>query len=340
MILVYENDRRADAVTLLFDDIVKIEKFNPYHGKDGRFASADGAASFTYAPGKSVAHDKAIAREKDRTMRKEFGDKINGMADTLHMRDPKNCIEVGKEVSKEIDRRFKIKKKAGETEFEEPQTEDIYDVLKDIREFGPGEYAHKITVDSHIDDSRTQEIMDDALNRFPKDWYKGAYKECIVQIHDREGRGMFGNGYGKEDLIKVYARESKKNVKELELDSDFIPNKGISNQLAHELGHFFESNVWEVQEAARTYYDKRTKNCEITEMRPGEYTKADRFASEYMGRVYPNSSMTEITSVLSQKLGYYNPKQSITSDILGVGRKDMQSYNFILGLMAAGGRTT
>lgn len=66
MILVYENDRRADAVALLFDDIVKIEKFNPYHGKDGRFASADGAASFTYAPGKSRAHDLAIQRQKER----------------------------------------------------------------------------------------------------------------------------------------------------------------------------------------------------------------------------------------------------------------------------------
>ena len=48
-----------------FDEIVvDIEKFNPYHGKDGRFASASGggAVSFTYAPGKSEAHDMAIAR--------------------------------------------------------------------------------------------------------------------------------------------------------------------------------------------------------------------------------------------------------------------------------------
>lgn len=45
-----------------FEEI--IEKFNPYHGKDGRFTSANGggAVSFTYAPGKSEAHDKAICR--------------------------------------------------------------------------------------------------------------------------------------------------------------------------------------------------------------------------------------------------------------------------------------
>lgn len=49
-----------------YDTIVEIEKFNPYHGKDGRFASASGSTSFTYAPGKSKAHDAAIARAKVR----------------------------------------------------------------------------------------------------------------------------------------------------------------------------------------------------------------------------------------------------------------------------------
>lgn len=47
---------------LTFDDILK---FNPYHDSRGRFASSDTAASFTYAPGKSTAHDKAIQRGKE-----------------------------------------------------------------------------------------------------------------------------------------------------------------------------------------------------------------------------------------------------------------------------------
>lgn len=38
-----------------------VEKFNPYHDKRGRFASGGNAASFTYSPGKSRAHDLAIA---------------------------------------------------------------------------------------------------------------------------------------------------------------------------------------------------------------------------------------------------------------------------------------
>lgn len=48
------------------DVIVEVNKFNPYHDAKGRFASADGATSFTYSPGKSKAHDLAIQREKDR----------------------------------------------------------------------------------------------------------------------------------------------------------------------------------------------------------------------------------------------------------------------------------
>lgn len=49
-----------------FDIITEVEKFNPYHDQQGRFATADGATVFTYAPGKSKAHDNAIAREKER----------------------------------------------------------------------------------------------------------------------------------------------------------------------------------------------------------------------------------------------------------------------------------
>ena len=45
----------------------EILKFNPYHDRLGRFASAGGAVSFTYNPGKSGAHDNAIRREKDRS---------------------------------------------------------------------------------------------------------------------------------------------------------------------------------------------------------------------------------------------------------------------------------
>lgn len=44
-----------------------ILKFNPYHDSRGRFTGPGSATSFTYAPGKSRAHDLAIEREKKRT---------------------------------------------------------------------------------------------------------------------------------------------------------------------------------------------------------------------------------------------------------------------------------
>ena len=54
----------SEPMAKSFSEIV--EKFNPYHDRLGRFATAGGATSFTYAPGKSKAHDMAIAREKER----------------------------------------------------------------------------------------------------------------------------------------------------------------------------------------------------------------------------------------------------------------------------------
>ena len=45
----------------------EILKFNPYHDRLGRFATSNGAASFTYKPGQGSMYDKAIAREKERT---------------------------------------------------------------------------------------------------------------------------------------------------------------------------------------------------------------------------------------------------------------------------------
>ena len=49
-----------------YDAIVEVNKFNPYHDERGRFSSANSAASFTYSPGKSKAHDAAIERERER----------------------------------------------------------------------------------------------------------------------------------------------------------------------------------------------------------------------------------------------------------------------------------
>lgn len=46
------------------DIIVEVSKFNPYHDRLGRFTTAGGAASMTFKPGASRAHDNAIERER------------------------------------------------------------------------------------------------------------------------------------------------------------------------------------------------------------------------------------------------------------------------------------
>ena len=325
------------AVAKTFEDVLK---FNPYHDSKGRFASANSATSFTWRPGASKMHDKAIAGEKDRTHRSDFHDKIKGLILTSYTYNPQEMpqmlIGIGKEVAKEIDSRFKAKKKAGETTEDEPQTEDIYDVLRDVRSFGPGEYANKVFNSSDLDDKRTKAIMDDALGRYPTDWYADAIFDCGVDIRDTDGRAFHYVGYDSTSQIKVYAKESPELVKQLDLKSDSITNLGIANQLAHEMGHYFERSNTDVGNAARAYYDKRTKSSELTEMYPGEYTKKDHFADEYMGKYYTSGS-TEITSVLVQKLGYLDPKKSITQDLFSNQKKDIQSYNFVLGLLAGGG---
>lgn len=67
----------------------EIAKFNPYHDARGRFAAANAAASFTYAPGKSKAHDAAIQREKE-TGKEKTG---KGFKGTLYHGSPNTDIE-------------------------------------------------------------------------------------------------------------------------------------------------------------------------------------------------------------------------------------------------------
>ena len=69
-----------------FADVLK---FNPYHDSKGRFASADAATSFTYAPGKSTAHDKAIQRAKDA----DAAASAKGFKGTLYHGSPATDIE-------------------------------------------------------------------------------------------------------------------------------------------------------------------------------------------------------------------------------------------------------
>ena len=80
----YDEDvpTEKSAVAKTFSEILK---FNPYHDSRGRFTTPTGATQFTYAPGKSKAHDNAIAREKERHQ-KEQEEKEKPRTITLNQR--------------------------------------------------------------------------------------------------------------------------------------------------------------------------------------------------------------------------------------------------------------
>lgn len=64
----YTEDEDEEPVAKTF---IEVLKFNPYHDARGRFTTPTGATQFTYAPGKSKAHDLAIAREKERHQKEQ-----------------------------------------------------------------------------------------------------------------------------------------------------------------------------------------------------------------------------------------------------------------------------
>lgn len=73
----------------IFKDNIDICKFNPYHDAKGRFTSGRGGnyASFTYSPGKSKAHDNAIAREKERVKERAASSGVGSNTD--NQKEPK-----------------------------------------------------------------------------------------------------------------------------------------------------------------------------------------------------------------------------------------------------------
>lgn len=80
-----EDDELEKSEEPVAKTFLEILKFNPYHDSRGRFTTANSATQFTYAPGKSKAHDLAIAREKERH-RKEQEEKEKPRTITLNQR--------------------------------------------------------------------------------------------------------------------------------------------------------------------------------------------------------------------------------------------------------------
>ena len=88
-----------------YEYLVEVEKFNPYHDSRGRFTTPDGATQFTYAPGKSKAHDMAIARAKERHQQAQEEERIAREAERARMaeKDKQRQENVGIATERAID---------------------------------------------------------------------------------------------------------------------------------------------------------------------------------------------------------------------------------------------
>lgn len=81
------------------DYIVEVEKFNPYHDALGRFTTAGGGGKFFATPGKSKAHDNAIAREKARQAAKPQKTVDTFTANMTPMQRQKTLNQLNKKMS-------------------------------------------------------------------------------------------------------------------------------------------------------------------------------------------------------------------------------------------------
>ena len=253
--------------------------------------------------------------------------------------DHRKFFTAGQQIRDEVIRRAKLRKKAKDEGCDgKPQIEDIYDVLRDARQFGKPDGFERLKVRSELSKERTDAIIREATDRFPTDWYDAIYSgEVTVMIHDCPGRSCFSTGdtwchEGASAVIHLFAREHKSLVEDLKLESDEIADYGLVNTLAHELGHYFEWANDSVGDLAKRCLETRTEKSESEYLEPGYDTKPDSFFRRYMGKQYYTGT-TEITSMLMECIGYGNPFEYMTGKGLFSDAKDPESLKFILGVL-------
>lgn len=258
--------------------------------------------------------------------------------------DRRKFYDAGKALADEIKRRHKLRKKDPDDVYEgdEPQVEDIFEALRDIRPFGKPDSFDKMSYDSCLSEERTKAIIKEATDRFPSAWYEAIENGDVkIFIHDMSGRANFAAGLtyasypGASAAIHLFAKEDPEVLKHLGDKAGEFENKcdvALANELAHELGHYMEWANPEVQDWARRTLSQRTEKSEEEYLEPGYTTKADKFFTSYMGKQYPYG-YTEITSCLMQRLGYLNPFETISGKDFGASSKDPESLKYILGIL-------
>ena len=168
----------------------EIMKYNPYHDRLGRFATGGGAASFTYKPGASAAHDKSIEREKEKA----------------HTAATQSNYE-------------KLKQKYGTPDIGTKRTTDVHKFKKSIED-AKAANKHGGSVDTHTlkelktfktflskDGMAGVAVKPDgditAVYKNPNSKSKGAVNDLILTARAHGGTKM--DCYGK-DLVNMYEK--------------------------------------------------------------------------------------------------------------------------------------
>lgn len=246
----------------------------------------------------------------------------------------KEANAVGDKVEAEIKRRAKMRKgdKENAPLNDQPQVEDIYDVLRDVRDFGmPKDFEPDVRSD--ISPERTEAIIKEATERFPTDWFKGCGLTPVINIVDGVGRAHCTNGR----FVTVYTKSNYGLDEPVELN-----DRALVNTLAHELGHYMEASNEKVGASVDDAFYTRARDSEMVEIEPGYMGYKDSFFNTYMGKVYGDGvRVTEVLSVLMENIGAFNPfpiMQGRDYDFSKqrYGRKinDKESLGYILGVLA------
>lgn len=161
-----------------------IEKFNPYHDRLGRFTTAEGAVSFTYSPGKSKAHDLAIAREKER--RSNPGSKY-GLSKEQHKKLQELC-------NISLFRASRYRREIG-------MDEEAYQKYKS--EFSSDEKRHQARIERERKKADAQKTAAKELEERVKNELPGLNQESIHRSNENSLFGSSGSVKAKEALQRL-----------------------------------------------------------------------------------------------------------------------------------------
>ena len=274
---------------LLFDDI---RKFNPYHDSRGRFASSNSAASFTYAPGKSTAHDKAIQRAKEEA---EAG---KGFKGTLYHGSPATDIE-----------EFDIERAGANT--------------------SSGEKLIYFTDSKQMAEDFSYERLEGSSKYFQRRGKKGRVYEVDVEmkkpldfrnLSDKDIDNILKldvDGILTKDMVKMYAQKNHQLLKSgLELTSESLKSLGYDGLIANtgKAGH--NSLEYAVVDSSQTKIKK--------EAPMGAKTFADIL------KAVPCEYRKEVTDKMDKSVLFIGLKITGAESLAIDGREDPEDFHVTL----------